>query len=127
MFANLPIIGTNSQTMNLSLAHPYSVTRRLTERVLVLPGMRDRHLALEKGLAAKPRQGSAWGKQIASPILPQTQEDKKSKLTAAELVATAGTLFDQFDTAKAGALDEDAFGQLLNTLFPPLPGGPKKP
>jgi hypothetical protein len=36
-------------------------------------------------------------------------------------------LFDQFDRDKSGYVDEQAFGELLNTLFPNLGGPPPPP
>lgn len=51
-FANLPVLGTNIQQMDLSLSHPYSGKHRLTERILALPGMTDKYQALLKELSA---------------------------------------------------------------------------
>jgi spore coat protein H len=50
-FANLPIIGTHDQQMNLSLVHPYAGTHRLTERLLATPGVADQYESLLKELA----------------------------------------------------------------------------
>ena len=51
-FANLPILGSNSRQMNLSLTHPYAGTHRLTERLLAVPGIGERYQKLLKELSA---------------------------------------------------------------------------
>ncbi len=51
-FANLPIMGTHDQQMNLSFVHPYPGTHRLTERILAMPGVAEKYRALLKELAA---------------------------------------------------------------------------
>lgn len=270
-FSNLPVMGTNSQQMNLSLTKPYAGTHRLTERLLALPGMADRYRSLCKELAATvfarerllkqldeaevflkeplardakaaqarreagpggsplgftfgkppelrtfvqkrtasaaaqlagtsqghvprswtgpgaqpkvgdflagallvpydtdkdgllsreewlalPRQifdactkdaegkvdqkalaaglnallpkvegmpppppGFSGGDLMARPILTRADADKDGRLTRVELLAAAEALFDQFDKAKSGKLDEDAFSDLLSALFP---------
>ncbi|VTR93657.1 spore coat assembly protein : Spore coat assembly protein OS=uncultured Oceanospirillales bacterium HF0500_29K23 PE=4 SV=1: CotH: EF-hand_5: EF-hand_5 [Gemmata massiliana] len=52
-FANFMILGTADQQMNLSMAHPYAGTHRLTERVLAVPGMAEKYQKLLKELSAK--------------------------------------------------------------------------
>lgn len=42
-FANLPVLGSNNQQMNLSFDHPYTGKHRLTDRLLAMPGMRERY------------------------------------------------------------------------------------
>ncbi|MFO0798565.1 MAG: CotH kinase family protein [Gemmataceae bacterium] len=56
-FANFPILGTNSQQMNLSLTHPYAGTHRLTDRLFAIPELSTRYQALLKELA-----GTAFAK-----------------------------------------------------------------
>ncbi|HEX4588919.1 MAG TPA: CotH kinase family protein, partial [Gemmataceae bacterium] len=51
-FANFPILGSNSQQMNLSLVHPYAGTHRLTERLLAVPGVGEQYQKLVRELAA---------------------------------------------------------------------------
>ncbi len=51
-FANLPIMGTPEQQMDLSIAHPYGGTHKLTDRVLALPSMAEKYKALVKELTA---------------------------------------------------------------------------
>lgn len=50
-FSNLPVLGSNSQQMNLSFTHPYGGTHRLTERVLAAPGAGERYQKLLKELS----------------------------------------------------------------------------
>jgi hypothetical protein len=88
--------------------------------------------ALTAGLArslpqpegAPPGEGLAGF--MAGPILARADADKDGKLTSEEVTSAAGALFDEFDKAKAGKLDEDAFAELLSTLFP-APKGPPTP
>lgn len=47
-FANLFFLGTNNQQMDLSFIRPYGPEHKLTERILAMPGMRDRYLGLLK-------------------------------------------------------------------------------
>lgn len=51
-FANFPILGSNTQQMNLSLTKPYAGTHRLTERVLAVPGASEKYQKLLKDLSA---------------------------------------------------------------------------
>ncbi|WP_238602494.1 CotH kinase family protein [Fimbriiglobus ruber] len=50
-FANFPILGSNSQQMNLSLTHPYSGTHRLTDRLLAISEVSERYQKLLKELS----------------------------------------------------------------------------
>ena len=50
-FANLFFLGTNNQQMDLSFIRPYGAEHKLTERILAMPGMRDRYLALLRDLS----------------------------------------------------------------------------
>lgn len=50
-FANFPILGSNKQQMDLSFLHPYPGAHRLTERVLKVPGVREKYQSLLKELA----------------------------------------------------------------------------
>jgi len=43
--------------------------------------------------------------------------DKDGAVTLDELVAAAGRLFDEFDKAKAGKLDEAAIGEMFNAIL----------
>ena len=74
--------------------------------------------------AAKPRApGVFWpGNMLAGPIMKLADGDKDKKLSLDELLAAADKLFDKFDAAKSGQLDEQAYGEMLNTLFPSLNG-----
>ncbi len=78
-----------------------------------------------------PRGPFSLGDLMAGPIFDRVDANKDGKLTSEELLTAAGAAFDAFDKAKAGKLDEDAFGEFLTDLFPlpkfgPPPGGPKK-
>lgn len=50
-FANLFFLGTNNQQMDLSFIRPYGAEHKLTERILAMPGMRDRYLTLLRELS----------------------------------------------------------------------------
>ena len=54
---------------------------------------------------------------MAGAILGRADADKDGKLTSADLLAAAGAAFDEFDSKKAGKLDEDTFGELLTKVF----------
>jgi spore coat protein H len=64
-FANFPILGTNSQQMNLSLTHPYSGAHRLTDRLLAIPEVSARYQTLLKELAATAFAKDRLLKQLA--------------------------------------------------------------
>ena len=64
------------------------------------------------------------GAMLATPIMQRADADKDRKLTQDEMVAAAKALFDEFDKAKAGKLDEEVFAEMLNALFPPPKFGP---
>jgi hypothetical protein len=51
-FSNLPVLGSNTQQMNLSFTHPYGGAHRLTDRLLAMPGMGERYQKLLAELAA---------------------------------------------------------------------------
>jgi spore coat protein H len=51
-FSNFPIFGSNRQQMNLSLTQPYPGKHRLTDRLLALPGVKERSERLWRTLAA---------------------------------------------------------------------------
>ena len=65
---------------------------------------------------------------MAGPILTRADANKDGKLTPEELLAAAGAVFDEFDKAKTGKLDEEAFGDLLTSVFQPpnIDGPPPK-
>lgn len=65
-FANFPILGTNSQQMNLSLTHPYSGAHRLTDRLLAIPEVSQRYQTLLKELAATAFAKERLLKQLAA-------------------------------------------------------------
>ncbi|QEL16503.1 CotH kinase family protein [Limnoglobus roseus] len=65
-FANLPVIGTAEQQMDLSLVHPYGGTHRLTERVLALPGMTEKYRTLVKELTATAFSADRLLKELAA-------------------------------------------------------------
>lgn len=67
------------------------------------------------------------GPMLAPPIMKLADADGDKKLSSDELLAAMEKLFDQFDRDKAGHLDEQPFGELLNTLFPNLGGPPAPP
>jgi hypothetical protein len=52
-FANFPIFGSNTQQMNMSFVHPYAGKHRLTDRVMAMPGVKEKYQELLKKLAAK--------------------------------------------------------------------------
>jgi hypothetical protein len=84
---------------------------------------------LAKSLPAPPDgapPGDGLAGVMAGPILARADADKDGKITSEEALAAAESLFDEFDKAKAGKLDEDAFGELLSALFP-APKGPPAP
>lgn len=51
-FSNLPVLGSNTQQMNLSLVHPYSGNHKLTERILAIPEISEQYQRLLKELAS---------------------------------------------------------------------------
>jgi spore coat protein H len=51
-FANFFLFGSTAQQMNLSLTQPYPDRHRLTDRLLAMPGVRDRYRSLLADLAA---------------------------------------------------------------------------
>lgn len=64
------------------------------------------------------------GAFMSGPVFKRADADKDGNLTLAELCEAAEKLFDEFDPQKSGRLDETAFGQLLNALFPTPNFGP---
>ena len=56
---------------------------------------------------------------FAGPAFKRADANMDKKLTLAEVTAGAEKLFDQFDKAKSGKLDEITFGDLLTELFTP--------
>lgn len=90
----------------------------------------------EQGLAAAldrrfgppaDAKGFRPGQVVAPPIMKLADTDGDKKLSSEELRAAMEKLFDQFDRGKSGHLEEQAFGELLNTLFPNLGGPPAPP
>lgn len=80
----------------------------------------------------QPRGFGGPGQMLAGPIVQRADADKDKKLTQDEMVAAAKALFDEFDKAKAGKIDDEVFAEMLNALFPPQrfgppPGGPGGP
>jgi hypothetical protein len=65
-----------------------------------------------------PPPGFGPGNFMAAPIVKRADTDKDGSVTSDELVTAASKLFDEFDKGKAGTLDEMAFGEMLNALFP---------
>lgn len=55
---------------------------------------------------------------LAGPIFARADANKDGKVTSEEMLAAAGEEFDAFDKGKAGKLEEDTFGAMLNKLFP---------
>jgi hypothetical protein len=76
---------------------------------------------------AGPAAGFRPGNMMAGPVMKLADANRDKKLSRDELVAAAEALFDRFDAALDGHLDEPAFGALLNTLFPTLGGPPPPP
>jgi spore coat protein CotH len=72
-------------------------------------------------------KGFRPGQVVAPPIMKLADANGDKKLSSEELLAAMEKLFDQFDRGKTGHLDEQAFGELLNTLFPNLGGPPAPP
>jgi spore coat protein H len=83
------------------------------------------------GLAAffpKPPEGTppqfSMTAFLTGPVFRRADADADKKVTLAELTGGAEKLFDQFDRARSGQLDENTFGDLLTELFPPPKFGP---
>jgi hypothetical protein len=77
--------------------------------------------------AGKPGAGPpgfGLGFFMAGPIVKRADADKDGKLTLDEMLTAAAKLFDEFDTAKSGKLDDTAFSAMLNALFPTPNLGP---
>ena len=74
---------------------------------------------------AKP--GFRPGQVVAGPLMKLADSDGDKKLSSDELLTAVDKLFDQFDREKTGYLDEQTFGELLNSLFPNLGGPPAPP
>ncbi len=98
-FANFPVLGSNSQQMNLSLTHPYPGTHRLTDRLLAIPEVREQYQKLLKELS-----GSAFSK-----------ERLLKELVEAELAVKAPLERDQ----KAAAARKEAPGAVTMFVKPP--------
>jgi hypothetical protein len=79
--------------------------------------------------AAQPGRpvGFLPGQMVAPPLMKLADSNGDKKLSSEELLAAMEKLFDQFDRGKSGHLDEQAFGELLNSLFPNLGGPPAPP
>jgi hypothetical protein len=60
----------------------------------------------------------SMGGFMAGPIMSRADANKDGKLTSNELHTAAGAIFDEFDKAKSGKLDEDGLGEMLSKLFP---------
>ena len=76
-----------------------------------------------------PPPGFDLGKMLAQPVVARADADKDGKVTAEEMAAAAGAIFDKYDKAKAGKFDTGVFADLLTELFPPPkfePPAPKK-
>lgn len=82
-FSNLPVLGSNTQQMNLSLVHPYAGTHRLTERLLAMPEVSQRYQQLLKELA-----GTAFAKDRLLKRIAQISATTKEPI-AREQVAAA--------------------------------------
>jgi spore coat protein CotH len=65
-FANFPILGSNSQQMDMSMTHPYAGTHRLTERLLAMPDVRDRYAKLLKTLSETAFSHDQLAKRLAA-------------------------------------------------------------
>lgn len=82
-FANFPILGSNTQQMDLSLTHPYGGNHRLTERLLAVPGVSERYRELLEELA-----GTAFDKERLLARL-QELEGETAELVERDREATA--------------------------------------
>ncbi len=58
------------------------------------------------------------GNFLAGPILKRADTGKAGKVALAQLTDSAGALFDAADKGKTGEVDEKAFAEILNELFP---------
>lgn len=64
-FANFPVLGSNSQQMNLSLTHPYPGAHRLTDRLLAVPEISTRYQKLLTELSETAFSKDRLLKQLA--------------------------------------------------------------
>ncbi|MDY3561374.1 CotH kinase family protein [Gemmata sp. JC673] len=94
-FANFPILGSNSQQMNLSLTHPYPGTHRLTDRLLAVPEISDHYQKLLKELAATAFSKERLLKQLAEAeaAVQEPLERDQQAAAARKEVAGAVTMF----------------------------------
>ncbi|HYH64802.1 MAG TPA: CotH kinase family protein [Urbifossiella sp.] len=83
-FANFPILGSNSQQMNLSLTHPYSGAHRLTDRLLAIPEVSAQYQKLLKELA-----GTAFSKDRLLKQLAEAEAAVKEPLERDQKAAAA--------------------------------------
>ncbi|HEX4609599.1 MAG TPA: CotH kinase family protein [Urbifossiella sp.] len=83
-FANFPVLGSNSQQMNLSLTHPYSGPHRLTDRLLAIPEVRERYQKLLGDLS-----GTAFSKERLLRQLSEAEAAVKGPLERDRIAAAA--------------------------------------
>jgi spore coat protein H len=76
------------------------------------------------GFPAPPPGGFGMGNVLAGPLLKRADANKKGKITLAELVTAAETLFKEADKDNKGTLDEAALAAAVNALMPPPAFGP---
>lgn len=95
-FANFPILGSNSQQMNLSLAHPYAGPHRLTERLLAVPEVGERYQKLLKELAGTAFAKERLLKQLAAAEAAVKEPLERDAKAAAERKEVAGGMFGMF-------------------------------
>jgi spore coat protein CotH len=127
-----------SKDGTLSKAEWTAVAKRLYDASTKDAGGKVDEKGLTVGLATffpKPPEGTppqfTMAGFMTGPVFKRADTDADKKVTLAELVAGAEKIFDQFDKAKTGRLDELTFGELLTELFPPPkigapPAPPKK-
>lgn len=56
---------------------------------------------------------------MAGPIVERADADEDGKVTLEELRSAADELFDEFDSAKTGQMDQATLGKMLGKLVSP--------
>lgn len=79
-------------------------------------------------IASKPKKesddnaqpGFGLGTFMAGPIVQRADANRDGNVDRDEILTAASKLFDEFDQAKTGKLDEDTFCELIDLLFLPV-------
>lgn len=91
--ANMPFFGTHAQQMDLSLSRPYFGSHRLTERVLSVPGMKEKYNAVLKDIATTCFKRESVLKKIStieSTVKELIEAETKSSAERKEPIGVAG-------------------------------------